>query len=115
MMPDWDPHLIAPLPGSDAETDIAFIHEHWACHPDHSDADIAESLWKCDRFDPDRRSCTAHGDRPPVCRNYPWYRDGPTAERAGNLPSRCSFLGDVPPDWRPAGAYPLIPIKVVRR
>jgi Fe-S-cluster containining protein len=27
--------------------------------------------YQCDRFDPQSRLCTAHDDRPPICRAYP--------------------------------------------
>jgi len=27
--------------------------------------------YQCDRFDPASRLCTAHDDRPPICRAYP--------------------------------------------
>lgn len=114
MPPYWDPQEVRPKPGSDAEIDIAFIREHWTPHLDHDRANNTEWLWQCDRFDPQARTCTAYEDRPPVCRNYPWYRDGPTEQRAGNLPARCSLLWDVPREWRPEGARPLIPLEVVR-
>lgn len=112
---DFDPKYLNVRPGSDAETDKAFMLEHWTPHPDHSDASLTASLWQCDRFDPATRECTAHDERPPVCRGYPWYRDGPTPERAALAYSCCSFLLDVPPAWRPKGAWPLIPIEVIRR
>jgi Fe-S-cluster containining protein len=27
--------------------------------------------YQCDRFDPTTRLCTAHEERPPICRAYP--------------------------------------------
>jgi Fe-S-cluster containining protein len=27
--------------------------------------------YRCDRFDEETRLCTAHADRPPICRAYP--------------------------------------------
>lgn len=115
MPPGFDPQHIHAAPGSDAEADRAFIAAHWTRHRDDRDDDLDESLWSCDRFDAATRECAAHDGRPPVCRGYPWYRDGPTAGRAALLPSMCSYALDVPPAWRREGAWPLIPIEVIRR
>jgi Fe-S-cluster containining protein len=88
-------------------------------------ADFAAAHWTrrdgeahdydCDRFDPDTRLCTAQDSKPPICANFPWYGQAPTAERAVNLDPQCSFLGDIAPAHRPEGSRPLIPIEVVRR
>jgi len=45
------------------------------------------------------RLCTAHDERPPVCRNFPWY-DYDIDDPGDPLPwrhrsSRCTFLADV--------------------
>jgi Fe-S-cluster containining protein len=89
-----------------------FAAEHW-----HQRGEPDGDGWvryDCDQFDPDTRLCAAGDGRPPVCRYYPWYIDGPTAERAGGLHPQCSYLLDVAPAGRPEGARPLIPIEVVR-
>jgi len=90
-----------------------FAREHWHQRaqsplPDHL-------AYDCDQFDPASRLCTAGDDRPPVCRYYPWYLDGPCAERAADLHSHCSYLLQVMPADRPEGSRPLIPIEVIRR
>jgi hypothetical protein len=87
--------------------DADFIAAHWT--PD------GDSGCKCDAFDPATGLCGAHDSRPPVCRNYPWYSDGPGAERAASLPSHCSYLADVPRAERPEGSRPLIPLTVIAR
>lgn len=92
-------------PGGRWRQDADFIAEHWTPQGEHC---------VCDRYDPDTASCTAHDERPPVCRDYPWYRDGPTQERAARLEPQCSYLLDVAPTQRPAGARPLIPIEPVK-
>lgn len=89
--------------------DADFIAEHWHPIPD------APGSSSCDAFDPESRSCTAHDQRPPVCRNYPWYGNPPSAERAVHLELHCSYLGDLTPTQRPEGARPLIPIEAVTR
>lgn len=89
--------------------DIDFMAAHWTPTPEQSDR------YACDQYDPEARACRAQETKPPVCRDYPWYRDGPTQERASALDPRCSYLLDVPPPVRPEGARPLIPIEVVPR
>ncbi len=55
-------------------------------------------------------------DQRPVCRGFPWYLDGPTAQRSSNLAHpRCSYLLEAAPADRPEGSRPLIPVEVVRR
>lgn len=113
MPPDFDPMAVEAKPDSHAAADLAFIRQHWTRRRPRDEQD---SHWTCDRFDASARACTAYGDRPPICRNFPWYRDGPTPQRARNLAHpRCSYLLDVPPADRPDGARPLIPIEVVCR
>ncbi len=98
------------FPGADDR----FIAEHW--HPlsgwEAEDGTQCLSL-RCDMFDPAARVCTAYDSRPPVCSRFPWYGNGPAAGVAAALNPQCSFLADVPPDWRPEGSRPLIPIAVI--
>jgi Fe-S-cluster containining protein len=105
------------LPGllgtEDEGPNARFITEYW-----HPAGEAEVDGWmpvRCDAFDPQTRLCTAHENRPPVCRDYPWYDDGPTAERGGHMGGQCSYLADLPPDQRPEGARPLIPLSVVTR
>lgn len=88
-----------------------FAAEHW-----HLRADSPEdaSHYDCDQFDPGTRLCGAGDARPPVCKNFPWYSDGPTGKRAEHLDLECSYLLDLPAADRPEGARPLIPIEVIR-
>jgi Fe-S-cluster containining protein len=57
---------------------------------------------RCDQFDIDTRLCTAHDDRPAICRGFPWYGRAPSSE-PGPLPLRCSFTADLPEAQRPEG------------
>lgn len=89
--------------------DIDFMAAHWTPvtgQPDRYD---------CDQYDPRERACRAQDTKPPVCRDYPWYGEGPTPQRAAALDPQCSYLGDVKPEHRPEGSRPLIPIEVVTR
>lgn len=96
--------------GPEAHPNSSFILEHWT---EVERTEDGESRYVCDAYDPDRRLCTAHADRPPVCSQFPWY-----GRQAGDLAGavinkRCSYWLDVPPAERPPGARPLIPITVV--
>jgi Fe-S-cluster containining protein len=108
-----------------------FIGEHW--HVEWVEPKGGRIV-TCDMFDPDKRICTAGEARPPICSDYPFYGENPVTREAGmagkypdplphgygwyphetgpgDAPLSCSYLGDVPPDMRPAGAgRPLIPI-----
>lgn len=92
-------------PGGNWRQDADFIAAHWV--PD------GDSGCRCDMFDSVTRLCTAGDSKPPVCRGYPWYSDGPTADRARDLFPQCSYLADVPASQRPEGARPLIPVTVL--
>lgn len=64
--------------------------------------------YRCDAFDPVTRLCGAHDERPPICRNFPWYEDGPNASDAPTrLNPRCSYWHDIPRDQWAAGITPL--------
>ena len=80
----WDSEW-TPARALRARTDARFILAHWHPHP------TVPGEFTCDVFDPVTRACGDHGNRPPVCANYPWYGGGPTRERADNLPARCSY------------------------
>jgi hypothetical protein len=84
--------------------DADFIAAHWT--PD------GDSGCKCDAFDAVNRLCGAHESRPPVCRDYPWYGEEPSADRVNWANPQCSYLADVPAGMRPEGSRPLIPLTV---
>lgn len=90
-------------PDGDNRKNAEFIVAHW--HPN----DDGET-YSCDRFDPATRLCTAHDGRPAVCSGFPWYGRDPDDEHIKALPAHCSYLADVPPDQRPEGSRPLIPL-----
>jgi Fe-S-cluster containining protein len=92
-------------PAGRKRADADFIAAHFAEHCD--------GLWTCDAYDPEHGTCTAHEDRPPLCRDYPWYGEQPSPDRAAHFSRQCSYLADLPPDQRPDGARPLIPLTVI--
>lgn len=61
--------------------------------PDGSLDWLVTHFYRCDLFDPVERTCTAYDDRPPMCRNYPWYGDPPDPSKV--LPDQCGYLTDV--------------------
>jgi Fe-S-cluster containining protein len=108
--------------GETASDDDRFIAAHW--HPvsgwcgaeggGQAAPGVVRLDLRCDAFDPATRLCTARENRPPVCRDYPWYGDEPaTSSRAATLYPGCSYLADVAPSLRPDDARPLIPLTVI--
>jgi Fe-S-cluster containining protein len=59
--------------------DLVFATEHWRATGGRHDGLHA---YVCDRFDPVGRHCTAHDERPPICRAYP--------VALNLLPTRCT-------------------------
>jgi Fe-S-cluster containining protein len=91
--------------------DLLFAEQHWTEIGPGADGG---TLYRCDYFDPQSRTCTAHDQRPDICRNFPWYGAEPNAWAASQVHPRCSYLLDLPAADRPPGARPLIPIEVLR-
>lgn len=89
-------------PAGTWRADADFVATHWKA--------VSDQDCECDMFDRESRMCTAHDRRPPVCRGYPWY--GRDAVSGRFLPARCSYLADLPPQRRPEGSRPLIPLMV---
>lgn len=75
---------------------LTFMYEHWHC----TDVRGSTVLLRCDAFDVSTRTCTMYEQRPPVCRDYPWYGKTPAREHAPRS-DRCSFWLDLPDDVRP--------------
>ena len=65
--------------------------------------------WSCDAWDPSTRQSTAHDDRPPMCRAYPWYGQ-PAADTVAALLPRCSHRWDVAPAERGPLSGRLLPL-----
>lgn len=68
---------------------LIFAYRHWTPIDPEDLLNV-----RCDKFDAVARACTAHEERPPICRDYPWYGEEPWQERASCLPERCSFRSD---------------------
>lgn len=77
--------------GGPSAADLAFAAAHW--RPTGERRDDLHG-YACDHFDAVSRLCTAHDERPPICRGYPWY-DGPPRRGLPLLPARCSFRADL--------------------
>lgn len=73
--------------------DAVFIDQHW--HGGRPAGHGVTDHWSCDRFDPATRLCLAHDDRPPICRDFPWYGREPSADEGAKLSKRCAFRADV--------------------
>lgn len=69
--PIWYPLGAADIRQSASTTgaeDLVFAAAHWTPTGARQDAMHA---YQCDHFDPESRLCTAHDERPPICRAYP--------------------------------------------
>ncbi|HET6909056.1 MAG TPA: YkgJ family cysteine cluster protein [Mycobacteriales bacterium] len=69
--PVWYPLGAADIRQSAATTgaeDLVFAAAQW-----HATGEVTDGMhaYRCDRFDEETRLCTAHDDRPPICRAYP--------------------------------------------
>lgn len=78
----------------------------------HDGTWVHKTRYECAKYDPVHQRCTAHAIRPQVCRGYPWYGKEPTAAGMSKR-GQCSYLLDLPPDQRPEGSRPLIPLEVL--
>jgi len=94
--PVWYPLGAADIRQSASTTgarDLVFASEHW--RPTGEETSDGMHAYACDRFDAQTRLCTAHDDRPPICRAYPrpenllplrcGYRSNPAAGVPGSL------------------------------
>lgn len=50
-------------------------------------------FYDCRHFDPETRRCTNYDNRPPLCRDFPWYGDPPDPSKA--LPTECAYRADL--------------------
>ena len=62
--------------------------------------------YSCPLFDSEARLCTDHANRPPICRDFPWYGK-PGGRELGGVSKRCTFWADVAPEKRPADWAPV--------
>ena len=84
-------------------SDHQFVAAHWrplsrdealARNPFYTSRLAADAnLFTCDRLGIDGR-CTAHDERPLVCRGYPWYDQPPRVVPLAD--AECGYLPDVP-------------------
>jgi Fe-S-cluster containining protein len=85
--------LADPYVAGRARRDLTFIADHWHLIGAHHNIRTGFFTYRCDKFDPEARLCTAYADRPPICSGFPWYGDEP--RRSLTLSPRCSFQADV--------------------
>lgn len=51
-------------------------------------------FYECRHFDTTTRECRNYANRPPMCRDFPWY--GEPADETKSIPANCSYSADVP-------------------
>ena len=109
----------ARVSSADGEANLRFIGEHMVPLAEQPEtyldggpaATSGHTAWSCDRYDPVAKLCTAHDDRPPICRGWPWYGDPPYA--MSSMPGECSHQWDREPGERgplPGRLLPLWPV-----
>lgn len=86
----------------DAHLEAVWLLEHWTL----TETVVGGVEMRCDQFDPTTRLCTAHDERPQICRGFPWYQRDPEGANIAGLP-RCSFWADLPEDQRPSDWVPV--------
>lgn len=93
----------------------AFLKKHW--HPTGNRlANAAE--YTCDVYDAKHKRCGAYNERPPVCRDFPWYNGEPVAWRLWRAPE-CEFWAEFfpierPPGWKPKNPE-TVPVELRRK
>lgn len=105
--------------------DVYFMEKHWHRVGREEAARLLPGMgykgayyFTCDAFDPEANLCTAHEERPPICRDFPWYESRPDLEVTRLNPAfrRCSYWADVPRERWPEGIDPLpSPLIQIRR
>lgn len=55
----------------------------------------------CDQWDEDTKLCKAGDDRPPICKDFPWYGQPVGDQRLNVALRRCAYWADVKPENRP--------------
>lgn len=91
--------------------DAAFMNEHWhtitpeeaaARRPANWDeVNQTHELFKCDAYDPATARCTRYHERPPICRDFPYYGFSPRSSEHGKLGSQCGYWQDFPQEEWP--------------
>jgi Fe-S-cluster containining protein len=84
------------------------IEEAIAINPHIVDETTREghSYYTCDAYDKETKLCTAHDDRPAICRDFPWYGKSVNPYNLKSFP-RCSYWRDLPRSLWPPGVDPL--------
>lgn len=103
----------AKTPEQQAELGPAPNHDFLLAHWHEQERSEGSVRYACDAFDPVHRICTAHADRPPICRDFPWYGGEPGDLAGTAISNRCSYWLDVPRVQRPDDARPLLPLVAV--
>lgn len=92
-----------------ASDDATFILQHWhqislgeaaRRQPMVKKCTMPGYFYECDMFDSETNECTAHRDRPRICRGFPWYGRDPHPSPVSLYPA-CSFWEDLPVEQHP--------------
>lgn len=116
--PDYEPGENEPTLEQTKKNyeDATFIVKHWT-RIEKEEAvglmpllsDQKKYFYTCNMLDKETRLCTAHDERPPVCRDYPWYDRKPSGKSL--VSKRCGFWYDVDEEERPDNILPIVETK----
>lgn len=81
---------------------LVFVETAESEHPEKR-----QNHYTCPHFDAEARTCTDYANRPPVCRDFPWYGQPPGSRMPGAVSKRCTYWADVPAEQRPADWAPV--------
>lgn len=97
---------------NEADNDWIFVDQHWhpmteveafAVNPMHEYWSIMHPEYNghlyyftCDMYDPATHKCTAHDERPRICRDYPYSRFGNLDETLWYSPT-CGYIDEADP------------------
>lgn len=104
----WVLEHLTPLPKTKARLDASGMSQGGVSYVILDSGEMVPMethFYSCDLFDPETRRCTAYDQRPPICRDYPWYGDPPDPSKA--IPKTCVHRTEI-------GQTP-VPVPVRRR
>ena len=91
---DWMREHLTPIRRSDGLRAVSdwMDGQTWFMHLPEP-AVVLTWFYRCDLYDFEAKRCTDYENRPPMCRDFPWFGTQPSPKTS--LPPECSFNADV--------------------
>jgi Fe-S-cluster containining protein len=87
----WARTALTAMPAREAYTKAPWLKGRYMVDRDGNAA--MPFFFRCRHFDAETRTCLDYANRPPVCRDYPWYGMEPRED--ASLPPDCSYRSDL--------------------